>query len=1143
MDTANDEALARALQQAQLPQAFAGADYGGGDYYPEPAEDDSDDSDYGGGAKKRKKGGGRGGGRGRGRGRGQASGTPPAPLAAPGSLPMIKPEQALGLLPGMLPPAVPPVADGTGPSDGDDGDSDGRTGSGRRRRRDVGKQRAAGRAWTVEEETLFIRAMETFGRDWKKGAELVGTRDHRAIASHAQKYFIKLCLAGKPLPPAVARTGLGYTLSGSPLDPYSAAARSYGFRPELLTRLTPEELNQARSGLDLDRLPIMYGGRLPNEMAPAPPPPRSSSAAGLDDRKKNRGGAGGRKRIRKAGGGSSDGDDDGPGGDATDPAAAATAAALAAVQAAGLAGLTPQLQAQMAATLAAAAAQAQLASLAGNPAAAGLGVNPFSFTAMLSGADPNALGGLGAAGLGAPQLAGLTGANAGGLAGLTNALAAASAAAAAAAGTPGATLPLGGLLPGMAGLSGALGTGAGGLPGLPGPGALPGPDSTGVLQGTGLGGLSAAPAAPLLVPPPAPPPPQQTEYARNRPRRELAGQRAQMGNTSESLQLVKPQAFMGLPGSGAPLAQPFTVDMSSWALLAMDFHAHLSSYEVIGLLGGTWNPDTRQLVVIEAYACRRAEGSDAATSVELDPAAQVEVQHLMEQKGQKCVGWYHSHPVFEPSPSQKDMDNQRNYQALFRCEKTKLEPFLGIIVGPYDVNMPHPLSVITAFVVQQHKGNMTPFFVNYQLHGVEVVPDNHVVGKLVSMLDLFRDDPGRTDFAEVWRNFSYMQDNGTPDGPALTKLAKFRASLTNYMRDADTTAVRALLDMLCGEVQQRWGVALDGGVALPGTAEGDAAAAAAAAAGGGSMTADLAAAMAAHNAAAGGDAGGNSMLGLLLGEPADPAAAGGLTAEQQAQQQQQLQQHHQQQQQQQQQQADAAASAASAADAMAALLPVLQAAAAAAGTGGMPNPAAGGGMLAALMADDDGPGGLGLPNGNAQAAMNGAAAGAAPPLAVAPLDASLHAAPGGLGVLGQEHAGLLQQPQLTEQQIQQFHQAMLQQQLGQQQQQQQQLGQQLTLPPEMAGMDLAAAMAAAAAAVAGAQQQQGLLQQLKAEPEHMQPGQQAAVGGLGADSGGMAASDVGAVAAGGAADGSPAGVVEGIKQEPAGGQGQGQPAG
>ncbi len=172
---------------------------------------------------------------------------------------MMKPEHTLGLLPGMLTPAVAPVADGTGPSDGDDGDSDGRTGSGRRRRRDVGKQRAAGRAWTVEEETLFIRAMETFGRDWKKGAELVGTRDHRAIASHAQKYFIKLCLAGKPLPPAVARTGLGYTLSGSPLDPYSAAARSYGFRPELLSRECG-----GRRGVRLPRRACWYAlGRIP----------------------------------------------------------------------------------------------------------------------------------------------------------------------------------------------------------------------------------------------------------------------------------------------------------------------------------------------------------------------------------------------------------------------------------------------------------------------------------------------------------------------------------------------------------------------------------------------------------------------------------------------------------------------------------------------------------------------------------------------------------------------------------------------------------------------------------------------------------------------------------------------------------------
>ena len=43
------------------------------------------------------------------------------------------------------------------------------------------------------------------------------------------------------------------------------------------------------------------------------------------------------------------------------------------------------------------------------------------------------------------------------------------------------------------------------------------------------------------------------------------------------------------------------------ALVLMDFHAHLSAYEVIGLLGGTWDAETRSIVIREAFPCRRAE--------------------------------------------------------------------------------------------------------------------------------------------------------------------------------------------------------------------------------------------------------------------------------------------------------------------------------------------------------------------------------------------------------------------------------------------------------------------------------------------------------------------------------------------------------
>lgn len=65
--------------------------------------------------------------------------------------------------------------------------------------------------------------------------------------------------------------------------------------------------------------------------------------------------------------------------------------------------------------------------------------------------------------------------------------------------------------------------------------------------------------------------------------------------------------------------------------------------------------------------------------------------------------------MFEPSPSLKDMENQRNYQALFRDDSSNMEPFVGVILGPYDLAMPQPLTAITFFVVQQKGKLLQPF--------------------------------------------------------------------------------------------------------------------------------------------------------------------------------------------------------------------------------------------------------------------------------------------------------------------------------------------------------------------------------------------------------------------------------------------------
>ena len=48
------------------------------------------------------------------------------------------------------------------------------------------------------------------------------------------------------------------------------------------------------------------------------------------------------------------------------------------------------------------------------------------------------------------------------------------------------------------------------------------------------------------------------------------------------------------------------------AAVVMDFHAHLSGAEVIGLLGGRWDAEARRLAVTHAFPCRPAQARAAA---------------------------------------------------------------------------------------------------------------------------------------------------------------------------------------------------------------------------------------------------------------------------------------------------------------------------------------------------------------------------------------------------------------------------------------------------------------------------------------------------------------------------------------------------
>ena len=60
-----------------------------------------------------------------------------------------------------------------------------------------GSGKAINGRWTREEHELFLKALNEYGREWKKVAKKIKTRSSAQIRSHAQKYFQKLSKESK----------------------------------------------------------------------------------------------------------------------------------------------------------------------------------------------------------------------------------------------------------------------------------------------------------------------------------------------------------------------------------------------------------------------------------------------------------------------------------------------------------------------------------------------------------------------------------------------------------------------------------------------------------------------------------------------------------------------------------------------------------------------------------------------------------------------------------------------------------------------------------------------------------------------------------------------------------------------------------
>ncbi|XP_039590661.1 histone H2A deubiquitinase MYSM1 isoform X1 [Polypterus senegalus] len=163
----------------------------------------------------------------------------------------------------------------------------------------------------------------------------------------------------------------------------------------------------------------------------------------------------------------------------------------------------------------------------------------------------------------------------------------------------------------------------------------------------------------------------------------------QAKNSFDPFQLIPCQSF------GEETQEPFQVLVAPEALVVMDMHSHVSMGEVIGLLGGKYSESERILKINAAEPCHSLS---TGLQCEMDPVSQTQASEALERRGYSVVGWYHSHPAFDPNPSLRDIDTQAKFQTYFTRGGAQ---FIGMIISPYNPTNVSPHSQVTCLIVSE----------------------------------------------------------------------------------------------------------------------------------------------------------------------------------------------------------------------------------------------------------------------------------------------------------------------------------------------------------------------------------------------------------------------------------------------------------
>lgn len=171
------------------------------------------------------------------------------------------------------------------------------------------------------------------------------------------------------------------------------------------------------------------------------------------------------------------------------------------------------------------------------------------------------------------------------------------------------------------------------------------------------------------------------------------------------------------------LQQKYKVNLELSSLILMDLHSHMSLTEVMGLVGGIWNPEKKTLIILHYEPCRNVASS--TIHCDMCPISQAKAADIIHSKGLSILGWFHSHPTFAPEPSQQDLDTQLSVQQWIGNDK----PCIGIILSPFSLQGALIASPYRCLVVRK-KENFEDQYVPYKFK-VDVISEDVSVVNLL----------------------------------------------------------------------------------------------------------------------------------------------------------------------------------------------------------------------------------------------------------------------------------------------------------------------------------------------------------------------------------------------------------------------------